>query len=80
VTSNNRHSSSFRDPSGFIFIDQGLVKRSISPLYFEQYNALKSTGFFKKLHTAGLLISHEELWASNDEVIIQPEHIYKLSL
>jgi hypothetical protein len=75
VTSNNRHSSSFRDPSGFIFIDQGLVKRSISPLYFEQYNALKSTGFFKKLHTAGLLISHEELWASNDEVIIQPEQI-----
>jgi hypothetical protein len=75
VTSNNRHSSSFRDPSGFIFLDQGLIKRSISPLYFEQYKALKSSGFFKKLHNAGLLISHEELSASKDEIIIQPEQI-----
>jgi hypothetical protein len=75
VTSNNRHSSSFRDPSGFIFLDQGLVKRSISPLYFKQYNALKSSNFFKKLHNAGLLIPHEELSTSENEVIIQPEQI-----
>ena len=75
MTSNNRHSSSFRDPSGFIFVDQGIVKRSISPLYFKQYNALKSSGFFKKLHNAGLLISHKELSASHNEIIIQPEQI-----
>ncbi|MCK8480135.1 class I SAM-dependent methyltransferase [Psychroserpens algicola] len=71
----NRHSSSFRDPSGFIFIDQGLIKRSISPLYFEQYHTLKSSGFFKKLHSAGLLIAHDEIEASDSEIIIQPEQI-----
>ncbi|WP_299336998.1 class I SAM-dependent methyltransferase [uncultured Psychroserpens sp.] len=75
MTTNNRHSSSFRDPSGFIFIDQGVVKRSISPLYFEQYQALKSNGVFKKLHNAGLLIPHEELSVSDSEIIIQPEQI-----
>ena len=64
MTTNNRHSSSFRDPSGFIFVDQGVVKRSISPLYFNQYNALKSLEFFKKLQNAGLLIKHEELSVS----------------
>jgi hypothetical protein len=75
VTTNNRHSSSFRDPSGFIFVDQGVVKRSISPLYFEQYQELKSSGFFKKLHQAGLLVAHEEISASDSEIIIQPQQI-----
>lgn len=75
MTANNRHSSSFRDPSGFIFVDNGIIKRSISPLYFEQYKALKSSDFFNKLHNAGLLISHKELSSSDDEVIIQPEQV-----
>ena len=75
MTASNRHSSSFRDPSGFIFVDQGVVKRSISSLYFKQYNALKNSGFFKKLHHSGLLINHEELSVSDTEIIIQPEQI-----
>ncbi|WP_047545154.1 hypothetical protein [Psychroserpens sp. Hel_I_66] len=75
MTSQNRHSSSFRDPSGFVFVNNDIIKRSISPLYFEQYNLLKSTGFFKKLQNAGLLIPHEELLASEEEIIIQPEQI-----
>lgn len=75
MTTNNRHSSSFRDPSGFIFVDQGVVKRSISPLYFKQYNALKSAEFFKKLHHAGLLVKHEEISVSETEIVIQPQQI-----
>lgn len=75
MTSNNRHSSSFRDPSGFIFVDQGVVRRSISPLYFKQYEALKSSRVFEKLQNAGLLISHEEISNSDTEIIIEPEQI-----
>ncbi|MEH6538123.1 MAG: class I SAM-dependent methyltransferase [Psychroserpens sp.] len=75
MTNNNRHSSSFRDPSGFIFVDQGVLKRSISPLYFEQYHALKSSEFFKKLQNAGLLIDHKEISESDTEIIIEPEQI-----
>lgn len=75
VTTNNRHSSSFRDPSGFIFIDQGVVKRAISPLYFKQYEALEASSVFKKLQQAGLLISHQEVSKSDTEIIIEPEQI-----
>lgn len=75
MTINNRHSSSFRDPSGFIFVDQGVIKRSILPLYFKQYHELKSSKFYKKLHHAGLLIDHHEVSASDSEIIIEPEQI-----
>ncbi len=75
MTENNRHSSSFRDPSGFIFEDQGVVKRSISKLYFKQYEALKSSGVFEKLQHAGLLIAHKECSNSPSEIIIEPEQI-----
>lgn len=75
MTTNNRHSSSFRDPSGHVFIDRGIVKRRICPLYFEQYYALKNQGFYDKLFNTGLLILHEELSVSANEIIIQPEQI-----
>ena len=71
----NQHSSSFRDPSGHVFIEDGLVKRSIFPLYFKQYNSLKDSGFFNKLFKAGLLIRHKEISVSDSEIIIQPEQI-----
>lgn len=71
----NQHSSSFRDPSGFIFEEEGLVKRQINPIYFETYNALKSSGFFKILFDSGLLVSHKELSVSKEAIIIQPEQI-----
>lgn len=75
MTINTRHSSSFRDPSGYIFIDEGIVKRTISPVYFKQYKALKKANIFETLSKAGLLISHTELSVSDDEIVIQPEQI-----
>ena len=69
------HSASFRDPSGYIFLDEGKVKRCIKPIYFKQYSALKEQGFFNKLFSSELLIKHEELSANDIEVIIQPEQI-----
>lgn len=72
---NHQHSSSFRDPSGFVFVDEGVIKRSISPIYFNQYNSLKLTAFFEKLFKAGLLIPHKEISSNESEIIIQPEQI-----
>jgi hypothetical protein len=69
------HSSSFRDPSGFIFIEEGLVKRQINPIYFETYSALKKANFFKQASEYGLLIPHKELVVSEEKIIIQPEQI-----
>lgn len=56
-------------------MDQGCIKRSISPLYFKQYSALRDSGFFDKLHHAGLLIKHEEVSVSDQDIIIEPEQI-----
>ena len=75
MTSNTRHSSSFRDPSGYVFIAENIVKRSIYPIYFKQYQALKEKGIFQKLINSGLLIPHTEISSSDSEIIIQPEQI-----
>jgi len=71
----NQHASSFRDPSGYVFTEDGLIKRSISPVYFKQYEALSTSGFFDKLFKNNLLIPHKEVSKSNREIIIQPEQI-----
>jgi hypothetical protein len=75
VRVNNLHSSSFRDPSGYVFIDNGIVKRVINPIYFKQYKALKDSGFYSKLFHNNLLIPHEEISATAGEIVIQPEQI-----
>jgi hypothetical protein len=55
----NRHASSFRDPSGNIFVKEGIVYRVINPVYFDQYNKLTESGFYQKLFENRLLIPHE---------------------
>ena len=75
MTNKERHSASFRDPSGYIFTENGVIKRSILPIYFEQYKSLSDTGFFNKLFQNGLLIPHQELANNDDEIVIQPDQI-----
>lgn len=73
---NNKHKSSFRDPSGYIFSsEKGEILRKIFPIYFNQYYKLKETNFYQKLFANKLLIPHEELLASKDEIILKPEPI-----
>jgi len=69
------HQASFRDPSGYMFHDGKTLRRTVNPIYFPQYNKLKETGFFKTLIKKGLLIGHEETEASEERIILTPEHI-----
>lgn len=71
----NRHDSSFRDPSGYIFTDNGTVYRAVNPVYFSQYQSLTKDGFYKKLFDKGLLIPHTEVSADDSRVVLQPENI-----
>ncbi|GFZ78982.1 50S ribosomal protein L11 methyltransferase [Aquaticitalea lipolytica] len=71
----NFHSSSFRDPSGYVFIEDGIIKRVIHPIYFEQYNKLTESGFFKVLFNNRLLIPHQELTYTNEQIVIQPNKV-----
>lgn len=75
VTNKPKHPSSFRDPSGYIFLDQGVLKRTVNPIYFKQYYSLKDSGFFNKLFKHELLVKHEEDLVSDNEIILKPEHI-----
>lgn len=75
MTEKQRHPSSFRDPSGYIFKDEGQVKRAILPIYFLQYQKLKDSNFLEKLIKAGLLIPHKELSSSQDIITIEPEQL-----
>ncbi len=69
------HEASFRDPSGFVTQENGVIKRVINPIYFPQYNKLTSSGFFDKLIKNGLLIPHQEISNTDENIIIRPEVI-----
>ncbi len=61
MTSDFRLSSSFRDPSGFLFSREGIVYRQVNYKYARNFNHLVDSGLFAILVDEGLLISHEEV-------------------
>ena len=55
-----RESSSFRDPSGFVFFREGALFRQINRVYQPDYERLMESGLYDELAGGGLLIPHEE--------------------
>lgn len=53
--------SSYRDPSGFVFFQNGKVLRQINKIYKQNYDLLIKSGLYKKLTDDGLLVSHKEV-------------------
>lgn len=51
---------SFRDPNGFLFLDNGELYRQINQDYQADYQALNESGLYEKLIAKGLLIPHTE--------------------
>jgi 16S rRNA A1518/A1519 N6-dimethyltransferase RsmA/KsgA/DIM1 with predicted DNA glycosylase/AP lyase activity len=70
-----RITSSFRDPSGYVFKDENSIKRIINPIYFPQYNALTNNGFYNKLFDKNFLIPHKEISKNEDQIVIAPHTI-----
>ena len=80
ITTINRLASSFRDPIGFLFYENGSLFRSISRLYQQNYDHLIHSGLYDKLVEDNLLIPHKEVQPPADKTnntykIIQPEII-----
>ena len=72
--------ASFRDPSGFLFVRDGILYRQVNRLYAENYARLMDSGLYEKLVKAGLLIPHAEVNvkpADPDQAfkILQPERV-----
>lgn len=78
------HGSSFRDPAGFIFEQDGIIYRQINQAAKDEYDHLMlKDGLYHALIKAKLLIPHEEIDiasidAKNDDLrykIIKPEAV-----
>lgn len=79
-----REPSSLRDPAGFVYSRGGTVLRQVEPSYLPHYEALRSTGLFDELISAGLLLPAEEV--SLDQAatgtaarVLRPERVPFLS-
>ncbi|OGO27352.1 MAG: hypothetical protein A2W33_08080 [Chloroflexi bacterium RBG_16_52_11] len=76
--------ASFRDPSGFLFISEGVLYRQVNRAYQENYEMLVSSGLYQSLVDAGLLIPHDEvaIAPADPQVaykIIKPEQVTFIS-
>ena len=75
-----RLASSFRDPSGFLFVREKILYRQINHAYKEDYDLFLSSGLYRALTQAGLLVGHEEVLIPPADPgtaykIIQPEPV-----
>ena len=82
--SNLQISGSFRDPSGFLFRQDGQLYRQINSFYKANYDFLMNSGLYNVLVDDGLLIEHKEVRLRPKEPktaykIIQPKLIPFLS-
>ena len=71
---------SFRDPSGFVFLEGDQLYRQVNTPYRENYDLLIQSGLYQDLVEKGWLISHEEIRSGSDESdivykVLRPEKI-----
>ncbi|MDP3758755.1 MAG: SAM-dependent methyltransferase, partial [Candidatus Daviesbacteria bacterium] len=71
--------SSFRDPSGYIFTNGGVIFRQVNKSYRQNYDLLIKSGLFNKLVALGYLIEHKKVKSPekspNAYITIQPKKI-----
>lgn len=60
MSRNEQVAGSFRDPSGFVFRQEGVVYRQVNQAYKDEYAHLISSGLYESLAGDRLLIPHEE--------------------
>lgn len=61
MINHKKRSSSFRDPSGFVFSHNGIIYRQINKVYKDNFDLLISSGLYEKLTSLGYLVKHEEV-------------------
>jgi len=84
MTGNKYVPGSFRDPSGFLFLRDGLLYRQVNLAYRDHYDLLMSSGLYDRLVQGQLLIPHEEVQlppadAEKAYRLIQPEPVSFIS-
>ncbi len=83
-TGQQRIASSFRDPSGFVFSQEGILYRQINQIGRLEYQSLMESGLYQELIAAHFLIPHQEIpdiyrHSSDAFMVIKPEPVDFLS-
>lgn len=84
MTALQRHPSSYRDPSGFLFFADGHLFRQVNQSYRPHYERLKSSGLYQQLVEKQLLLPHDEIHQnlSGEEnwfITLKPEQVEWIS-
>lgn len=74
-----RHSASFRDPAGFVYLDKGgRVLRQVNKEGAADFDKLHASGLYDSLVAEGLLVPHSRVAGKRDaaaHAVISPERI-----
>jgi hypothetical protein len=57
----NHHPSSYRDPSGFVFYENGILYRQVNKIFKKDFDAFFESGFYKHLVEKKMLIPHQAI-------------------
>jgi len=71
----NLQAASFRDPSGFLFHQDGELYRQINQVYRKHYDHMISSGLYESLLAQNLIIPHDEVEGMDSP---SPETAYKI--
>ena len=58
------HPASYRDPGGFVFEEDGRIRRAVTQLGLENVRAVRATGLVGRLIASGRLLPEEEVGTS----------------
>nr|EGQ40972.1 MAG: hypothetical protein J07AB56_02180 [Candidatus Nanosalinarum sp. J07AB56] len=75
----SKEESSFRDPDGFVFFEDGAVYRKVNKSYKEDYEHLMDSGLYEELVERNLLVEHEEVEKEEAYKTLRPEKIRFIS-
>ena len=67
---------SFRDPSGFIFIENDEIYRAINPSYGDHFDFFESSGLYKNLLKYNFIVEHEKIRNENYHRTLKVEKIF----
>ena len=70
-----RHPSSFRDPSGYVFTEEDTLYRAVMPSYFSEYDHLENSGLLQKLVERNFLIPHSVEKRTPDRILLRPKEV-----
>jgi hypothetical protein len=84
MTNRKRHPASFKDPAGFIFIEDGRLLRQVNLEYSGRYTQLRDSGLLTALWEKKWLLHHQELPGHTGEdgnawLVLDPEQIAVIS-